>query len=132
MALLDDLYGEGTLAAFEEALGGNVRTREFDRDRGVQVEATWEDGSRMIVLCREDSVDFQSLVAASKGDGLYTHLCKTLPDLFADRGVERFTAVGTDEASTDVLLSRGGWEQHEGHDGYHSRLVWQLRPGGEE
>ncbi len=107
---LNGLYGRGTSQAFAAATGGS-EVAEVAFPGGVRVYVHWPNGSRMKIDCFPDRVHFLSL--HSKRKGLYSDLCDALPDLFCDRGVERFTMSAADEKAEAILLKRGKWERVE-------------------
>lgn len=105
---LDTLYKRGTAKALREALGGDaVLVEVVEIDEGVRVYAEWPNGSTMKIDAYPDRVHFATLT--SKRKRLYSDLCKVLPDLFRDRGVERFTASPATPEADAILRKRGEW-----------------------
>ena len=113
---LNALYGRGASTAFSAAVGGRVS--EVAIDEGVRCYVTWPNGSEMKIDCYPDRVHFLALT--SKRRGLYTDLCKVLPDLFRERGVKRFTALAGSDDSDGILRKRGKWRAGD------RGLEWEL------
>lgn len=114
---LDTLYTRGTSKAFKEACQG--ATVETEIDGGVRVYVDWDDGSSMKIDCTPIEVNFQHL--NSNREGLYSHLCDVLPDLFKSRGVREFRATAANEESDAILRKRGEW-----NDGPKNSIRWIL------
>lgn len=113
-APLDWLYGQGTDAALREALAvASLPKPKLEqialRGAGsVRVNVTWGKAAAMKIECFADRVHFLHLRA--EGAGVYGALCETLPGLFAERGVVRFTASAADAEAAKALKRRGGWK----------------------
>lgn len=116
---LNEIYGEGMSAALRKALPGKLRSYDEVRvGEYARVNVTWPNGSVLKIDCWADRVHFAHLDSRRKR--LYTDLCDSLPPLFKERGVERFTAAPANEDAAQVLLKRGEWRL--GPRG----LIWEL------
>lgn len=114
---LAELYRRGTAKAIADATGADLT--EAPIEGGVRVYLTWENGSTMKIDAYPERVHFLTL--SSKRRSLYSDLCRTLPDLFRDRGVERFTASPATPESDAILRKRGEW-----HDAPDRGIEWTL------
>lgn len=106
MPTLDELYGAGTAEAFAAATGGECA--EVEIPGGVRVYVRWKNRSALKIDAYPDRVHFAALRSTRKN--LYSDLCAALPDLFRERGVERFTASPGTPESDAILRKRGEWQ----------------------